>query len=92
MYEHQPILKKFYLKHGLILQLTCGSCPEQYDISNNAGEQIAYIRVRHGEFRLDYKDETIYEAFPDGDGNFEDDERFKYMTLALHKILERAKL
>ena len=40
---------------------TCHACPEQYDAFFQ-GKQIGYLRLRHGEFRVDYPDcgdETI---------------------------------
>ena len=27
---------------------TCGSCPEQYDVFDKDGNQVAYVRLRHG--------------------------------------------
>jgi len=89
--EHFKILYKLYAKHGLELCLTCGACPEQYSVFKD-GIQVAYYRLRHGTFRVDYPDcgdETIYEAEPQGDGVFENTERFKYMIEAMHKVLNK---
>ena len=76
--------------HGYRLELTCGACPEQYDVY--AGdEMVAYFRLRHGTFRVDVPDcggETIYEANPNGDGVFETEERVKYLTEAVLAVQE----
>lgn len=73
------------------LVLTCGACPEQYDAFLN-GEQVGYLRLRHGEFRVDFPDsggEMIYRASPKGDGIFERDERDYYLRFAVDAILKR---
>jgi hypothetical protein len=82
---HYNILKKLYLKNGLELKMTCSACPEQYDVFKD-GVQVAYYRLRHGEFTVDLTqndDENIYTAEPNGDGIFDDNERFIYMVKAL---------
>lgn len=76
---------------GVTLKLTCGACPEQYDAFVD-GKQVGYLRLRHGEFRVDYPDcggETIFEAEPDGDGMFSRDERGVYLAQAVAAIRER---
>lgn len=71
---------------------TCSACPEQYEVF--AGDQqVGYIRLRHGFFRVDYPDcggETIYSANTKGDGFFEEEERSFYLAEATRAI--RAKL
>lgn len=71
--------------------MTCKACPEQYDVF--LGElKIGYLRLRHGEFRADYPDcgdETVYEASPRGEGEFERDERDRYLRFALKALLDR---
>lgn len=64
---------------------TCDACPEQYDVFDKEGKQIAYVRARHGIVRADCPDvlenEVFREEFSDNvwDGCFEDDEhRAKY--------------
>lgn len=72
----------------IILRLTCGACPEQYDAFLE-GAQVGYLRLRHGDFRVDFPEcggETIYEASPQGDGAFEDDERDYYLKFAVDAI------
>lgn len=86
-----PIIKKLYDSNGLELIMTCGACPEQYDVFKD-GEQVGYLRLRHGEFRVDFPDcgdETIYEASPNGDGIFDDNERLIYMNNAMKAILQK---
>lgn len=83
-----PLIKRLYNKYGLVIKLTCGACPEQYDVFKN-GKQVAYYRLRHGQFRVDFPDcggETIYDAEPIGDGIFEDNERLKYLTAAMREL------
>ncbi|QNY13309.1 hypothetical protein IC766_14500 [Acinetobacter seifertii] len=71
---------------------TCHSCPEQYDAFFK-GKQIGYLRLRHGEFRVDYPDcgdETIlYSQEPQGDGCFEDDERENFLMKAREAIVKK---
>lgn len=72
----------------IVLKLTCGGWPEQYDAFLD-GEKVGYLRLRHGHFRVDAPDcggETIYEATPDGDGIFEADERDYYLRFAVDAI------
>lgn len=87
--SEKVLLKKF--DDNLIkLDLTCSACPEQYD-AYLGEEQVGYLRLRHGEFRVDFPDcggETIYEAHPRGDGEFEDDERDFYLNEA-RKAIEK---
>lgn len=68
---------------------TCSACPEQYDAFED-GKQVGYLRLRHGEFRVDYPDcggETIYTATPNGDGEFfDDDERDYFLRFAVDAI------
>lgn len=60
-------------------ELTCGACPEQYDVYIE-GVQHGYVRLRWGGLRCDYPDvggETIYQySFDEGfQGCFDDDEQ-----------------
>jgi hypothetical protein len=76
------------------LVLTCGACPEQYDAYYN-GKQVGYLRLRHGVFRVKYKDasgEMIYHAEPEGDGSFNDDERSFYLQIAKEAIVLKLKI
>ena len=83
------LIKKLYLKNGLELVKTCMACPEQYDVFKD-GKQVAYYRLRHGEFMVDIPDcggETIYESEPSGDGIFDSDERLNHLTKAMRAVL-----
>ncbi len=71
---------------------TCDESPEQY-IAVFQGQQIGYLRLRHGEFRVDYPDcgdETIlYSQEPQGDGCFEDEEREHFLMKAREAIVKK---
>jgi hypothetical protein len=70
------------------LKLTCTVCPEQYDVFKD-NNLVAYLRLRHGNFTVDAPDINgieIYHVCPNGDGEFEDNERMKYLTIAINKI------
>jgi len=75
--------------NGYELFQTCGACPEQYNVLKD-GVQVAYLRLRHGEFRADVPDvygETIYESSEmKGDGIFEYDERDRFLQEAINAI------
>lgn len=78
---------------GCRLIPTCPACPEQYEVFDDAtGQQIGYLRLRHGYFRADYPDcggDTVYEKYTRGDGCFEPDERQEELTKAVRAILDR---
>ena len=70
---------------------TCCACPEQYDAYDaETREQVAYLRLRHGWFYVTcpYGGETVYMAFPKGDGAFEEEEREKYLSEAKKAIVK----
>ena len=84
------------LGYGLLL--TCTACPEQYDVTLDDVADVAsggmrpeptvvgYLRLRHGHFRAEAPEcggETVYEAWPKGDGMFDDDERLRHLTSAI---------
>lgn len=74
-----------------ILELTCAACPEQYDVYLK-DKKVGYLRLRHGVFRCDYPDcgdETIYKAYPKGDGMFEYEERHMYLQGALAALTNK---
>lgn len=71
------------------LYKTCGACPEQYDALGPDGNQVGYLRLRHGSFTVECPDcggELVYSARPNGDGVFEDDEREIYLSAAKEAI------
>ena len=83
--------------HGLRLLMTCGACPEQYDVFDQSGKQVGYLRLRHGQFRADVPDcggETVYEAFFNDtlQGQFDSPEqRQRYLQEAVTAILAHGK-
>lgn len=70
---------------GYRLEKTCDACPEQYDVYKD-GAKVAYLRLRHGSFRAEVNGITVYTAYPQGDGVFEEDERMYYLVLAIKAI------
>lgn len=76
----------------LQLHKTCEACPEQYD-AYYKGEKIAYLRLRHGWFRVDTLNgetgfpEQVFQAYPKGDGRFLPEEREFYLNLACLVLL-----
>lgn len=67
---------------------TCGACPEQYDAYHN-DTYVGYLRLRHGYFSVDVpncRGETVYEAYPNGDGIFETDEMYDHLQAAKEAI------
>lgn len=93
--EYEPLLelKKYanWRYREYVLSRQSIACPEQYDLLLN-GECIGYLRLRHGRFYATYPDITdqnykiVYEAYPNGDGIFDDEEREKYLTEAVDAI------
>ena len=72
---------------------TCHACPEQYDAFVD-GEQVGYLRLRHGEFTVEYPDvngKLIYEAQPEGDGMFSGNEREYFLNKAKEEINKQLK-
>lgn len=70
------------------LILTCGACPEQYDLFIGDEEYASgYLRLRHGFFSASYKDERVFSSNTKGDGVFDEDERDNFLFLAKISIL-----
>ena len=77
--------------HGCELEMTSSVCPEQYDVLLD-GRQIGYLRLRHGIFRADYPicgGETVYIDYPNGDGEFDAEERDEHLKKAVSALLQR---
>lgn len=73
----------------LALVQTCKMFPEQYDLIDAHGNRVAYYRLRHGYFSVECPDvggTLVYEARPDGDGDFMDYERDGYLAAALAAV------
>jgi hypothetical protein len=62
------------------LHRTCDAYPEQYDAYKD-GKYVGYFRLRHGIFTVEDADLTcyIFSGVPNGDGQFEDDERDQWL-------------
>jgi hypothetical protein len=66
---------------------TCGACPEQYDAYID-GDNVGYLRLRHGSFTVEYRGMQVYQANPQGDGIFDhDEERRFFLNRACEAIL-----
>jgi hypothetical protein len=73
---------------GYDLVMTCGACPEQYDVFLD-GTEVGYLRLRHGRFAASYPGVTgreVYASATYGDGIFEDRERLFQLTKAIQAI------
>lgn len=84
---YQPNIMK------LNFELTCGACPEQYDVLDDSGKTVAYVRLRWGHLRCQVPDvggKTIFEHVFDDEyqGLFDgEEERDHYLGL-IHKAIE----
>ena len=81
------------MKH-FILEQTCYACPEQYDVFLD-GKQVGYLRLRHGYFRCDYLNcggETVYGSYTEGDGMFDEEERFYHLNKAIVALAKKLEL
>ena len=85
-YEHPHALFGYGLVHSGV------AWPESYDITLDASGDgaphtiIGYLRLRHGHFRAEVAErdgEIVFEAWPSGDGMFDDDERVRHLEAAV---------
>lgn len=70
------------------LDLECVGFPEAY-VAKLDGEPVAYLRLRWGHFTVqvpDHTGKTVLSAWPDGQGEFMDDERDRFLKLAREAI------
>ena len=72
---------------------TCHACPEQYDVFNEEGIQVGYLRLRWGHFYAQcyvssFHHPTVYEADTIGDGLFDSSERTHHLNEACKCIIE----
>lgn len=75
----------------LTLVMTCGACPEQYDVMRGE-ETVGYLRLRHGHFTAHLwgpSGPLVYRADTVGDGLFDEDERQPQLSAALTAIRMR---
>ena len=90
MYDSFEIEKEAIID-GLQLVKTSSGMPEQYDVFDDSG-YIGYMRLRGGFFTVDYIEDTVvYEAQPDGDGEFMPYERLKFLKNGVAAIKEKIK-
>lgn len=75
------------LRDKYTLEMTCGACPEAYDVFLH-GREVGYMRLRHGNFTVEAKTRQVYSAKPDGDGLFDTGERDHYIFMGLKAINE----
>lgn len=81
--------------YGLKLTMTCGACPEQYDVTDGRGRRAGYLRLRHGNFYAAYPDyggEIVYQQHTDGDGIFTSEEREGCLSRACKALKKAHKL
>ena len=84
-------VKPCLLIEGYHLDQTCFACPEQYDVYDNAGAQVAYIRLRHSKLTVscpDYGGTIVYSSITNGDGSFTRTERMQHLKIAVSAIQE----
>lgn len=78
-----------FIFEGIKLICTSAACPEQYTAVDSEGKEVGYLRLRHGNFRVDYPNcggKTIYQSKTIGDGIFNDDERELELKAAISAI------
>lgn len=85
-YEHPQALFGYGLVHSGV------AWPERYDVTLDAAGDAAasatvgYLRLRHGHFCAEIAErdgEIVFEAWPSGDGMFDDDERVRHLEAAV---------
>lgn len=80
---------------GLNFKCTCSACPEQYDVLDNNGSIVGYVRLRWGSLTCEYPDiggEYVYDAsIGDGwTGRFNNEkQRIRHLDNIADKIIER---
>lgn len=82
---------------GLNFIKTCSASPEQYDVKDEQGNMVGYVRLRFGGLTCEYPDvcgQIIYSAYFDDEwmGCFENEEqRKRYLEITADKIIEKIK-
>lgn len=83
LFETQTIqielVKKLYKKQGLEIS-GGGACPEKYNVLKD-GKEIAYYRLRHGEFSIDKGNKTISLQYPNGNTTVKRMKKFLFHSL-----------
>lgn len=80
--------------HGLVFLLTGSACPEQYNVVDGAGQQVGYVRLRHGLLTVTwpnaYGEKIVLKTFGDGLGCFKDQaQRTVWLEKAALTIISR---
>ena len=75
----------------IVLKQTCSTCPEQYEAFFE-GKKVGFLRLRHGVFQVfGIKDgaigDLIFVSLPNGDNQFDDDERESHLNKAKEEII-----
>lgn len=81
---------------GYEFRCTCRMYPEQYDVFKD-GQQVAYVRYRHGRFSVevpDCSDDFVFEAdlMDDDAGILLEEERQRYLEKAVLAIENRTEV
>lgn len=77
----------FLSTNGFRLKQTCFGCPEQYDVYDSDEIRVAYLHLRNGYFYAQVGGVVVYDAYPRGDGLFDDDqERFLHLNRAVEAV------
>jgi predicted RNase H-like HicB family nuclease len=75
---------------GLRFKMTCPAAPEQYDVFDATGEEIGYVRLRHGELRGErHGIDVLHKYFSDAAFG-SDNERSFYLGVIAQAILGSA--
>ena len=74
---------------------TSSACPEQYDVFDEDGVQVAYVRLRWGALRVDYPyrgGTTIYyTGIGNDDGCFKNDSQRRFHLMRIAKRIDLVK-
>lgn len=74
---------------GLEFRMTCGACPEQYDVYEGT-LQVGYVRLRHGLLRCDFPDcggKIIYDKQLRCGGMFDDEKQRTQHLTAIAEVI-----
>lgn len=88
--SYDTVLKEFQetiMTEKVKLVKTCRSCPEQYDAYID-GQRLGYLRLRNGNFSVEYCGDTVFSGRPRGDGMFEHEERNSWLNKACYALLQ----
>lgn len=81
--------KRYELPENWTMIRVCGACPEAYNIKDSDNNMVAYLRLRHGIFRVHVPDiggEIIFVGTPIGNGIFSNDEQDEWLRAGIKSI------